>query len=714
MALRMQSNSMNAPRSLLFALSACLAVTDPARAEPKDLIALQEIVVTAQRRAQSVQDVPISISAYSAEMLEDLNAIRSDRLFTLVPGVSTLSYGMLGSSSVSIRGVGSLLVNQGVEQNVSIYVDDVVIGTSQAYDTSLFDVERVEVLRGPQGTLYGKNSVGGAFKFITRQPDDVPSLSVDGAYGNHHLYQGRGVMNIPVNDKVAWRLALSMQGRDPVVPNTTPGAPDLQDEDSRGARLQTRILASENTTVGLAFDWTRDHQTGLATGPFDSALDRETSVNQENAEDREILGAAITVNHEMGAWGLTSITAWREMDYTLFGDGDSTALSLAESGQSTKFSQVSQEVRLTSPVDSALSWVFGAFYYRDSTDATNDVTFLDAGPAFFLPYGYGERSLADIETQTAALFADATWKITQRFALSAGLRYTHDAKDISYEHTSNYPEFGGVLAPVSAQTASRNDDMYSPRLVGTLDWTDDVMTYASVTRGTKGGGFNALFVPAGDTLPIGPETAWNYEVGLKSRMRDGAFGFNASLFHFDWRNQQVNVLIPGSFGLTTRRNAGQSRSSGGELDIVMRPVSWGSVSLGYAYNDAHFVSYRDAPTGDLSGNDMPNTSRHHVVAQVQANRSLGNDLALVFATSYIYKSEQFLDTENTLRQPGFDLVNTRLGIESARWGASLFVENLFDEAYRTSAFIDFLGQPSATINNPRTYGLRLYYRGDAR
>lgn len=667
---------------------------------------LEEIVVTAQRRSESAQDVPISIVAFSSEMIENIGALRNEAIFNATPGVSFTTNGSLGSPIVMVRGIGSVMTLQGVEPAVALYVDDIVIGSTQAFNTSLLDVDRVEVLRGPQGTLYGKNTMGGAIRFFSRLPADEDSLELVGAYGSYDLYDLRAIGNAVLSPQVMLRASVTAQGHEGFADNDA--GPDAQTQDTLGARLQSKLLLSERATLNLSVDWSRDNQLSYTRAPFATATQRDISEDDPARERRRLWGTSANLDYDFDGATLTSITAYRKLRYRTRGDSDHSAAALATDFSANRFSQFSQELRLVSDDKNALSWVLGGYYYHDKTNTTSDVTLLGFGPAFGLPFGYREGSTARLTSDTLAAFADATYQLSEILEFTAGLRYTYDRKKVDYTHQSADPFICGIFAPCRTVEDRSTDNMLTPRAVLTANWSDDFMTYASVSRGMKGGGFNIIFVPAVlNDLAFAKEKAWNYEVGFKSQLLDNRVRLNASAYRFDWENQQVEVTLPSGVE-KLRTNAPRSRSTGAEVELTVHPTDPLELSLSYAYTDAEFRRF--SPTSlavALSGNRQPYVSRHNLIAAATYNQPLSDDLSLVVYGSYNYKSGRFLDPENVLFQPKTGIVDARVGIEGDGWGVSLFANNLFDKTYRVSAAYDFFGSPQASLNDPRTYGLRV-------
>lgn len=691
-------------------------------------VVIEEILVTAQRRTERLQDVPMTVNVVSATDLEKSGVARTADALSLVPGLTFETFGTTNQSNIFLRGVGTSLTDGGVETSVAMYVDDVYIGAQQAFNVALFDAERVEVLRGPQGTLYGKNALGGALKFYSVPPQADLSGKLEAAFGNYDYRQLRGTLNVPLADgRIRTRLTGTWEERDGVVENRWPGGPDQATTDSLGLRGQAAFDASDALTVTLSADWGRDKPT-IQVGDPDTIL-RDRFVMEPNVpvEDRDVAGGSVNAVYTAGNYSLTSISAYRTMTIDTVPTGD-LANTAFTTEQDIDFDQISQELRLSSADDRRMQWTVGAFYYQD--ESTYDVPFnlLGLAGVFGYPEGYEERSRATLDSETVALLGDVTVALYDRWHVSVGARFSHERRSLSYAHNStvsdpDFQEFiDGLFGPDSGLTpdlfrfaplqdrAERiSDDDVSPRLVLSYQPLPGLHFYSSVAKGYKSGSFNTLFVAGDSQFAFAPEEAWSYELGMKSAWFDDRLGFDLAAYHTDWKDQQVRSFVPAgpAFQLLIT-NAASSTSQGIDLTLSAAATQDLRLGLSYSYIDATFESFTTSPAGDLTGNRLPFVPRHSAVATVDFSHAIGANLLLDLHADFSYRTDAYADDVN---DPLFELesrgvANASAGIGSGNWEVRLWGRNLFDEKYSTSGSQGILG-PRITIGEPRTYGLRL-------
>lgn len=686
---------------------------------------LEEVIVTAQRRDQNLQDVPIAVNVLSQSTLEDTGVGDISEVFNLLAGIDLETFGTTNQSNIFIRGVGTSLVDGGVEHSVSFYVDDVYQGAQQAFNTSLYDLESVEVLRGPQGTLYGKNSLGGAIKLTTVKPSNERSLKGEFSYGNKDYHEFRAVANMPIiEDKLMTRITGVYKQRDGIINNTA--GTDLGSLDGWGLRGQFRIIPSDNVTMDLAVDFAHDEPT-IGEGVFPDTVDsREATFIDQIVEDRDIWGISSNIEVDLSSVKITSISAYRGWKIDTIPVGDLVNAEFTTE-QDIEFDQFSQEVRVASAEDKPLQWLVGGYFYYDSMDMVVPFDMISLAAVFGYPANYNETSFADLETTTLAAFADISYDWSERLTTSVGLRYTHEEKSMSYTHSSNvsdadfqthinafFPGFG--LTPADfrfAQLFSADVDEdysdFSPRFVGSYRWSDNLMTYASVSRGFKSGGFNALFAQSPAQLAFDSESAWNYEVGFKSDWLEDRLRLNASVFYFDWKDIQTRSIFQGTGSLVIIiDNAPEAESKGFDIELASKLTANLDATLSYSYIDAEFGTFTNSPNGDITGNSMPFISDHNVNASLTYRRPVSSNLTAMFRLDYIYKSDNFVDIDN---DPQFavgdrSLVDVRAGIEGKNWEISLWAKNLFDKEYHTFAEPSFTFN-AARIGEPRTFGVRV-------
>lgn len=621
-----------------------------------------EIIVTARRRTEGLQDIPIAVTVVSGEQIDNTGAFNVGRLQQLTPTLQFYSSNPR-NTSVNIRGLGSPfgLTNDGIEQGVGIYVDDVYYSRVASATFDFLDVARIETLRGPQGTLYGKNTTAGAINITTRQPTFDFEARAEVTVGNLEFKQAKAAISGPITDTLAARLAVSATSRRGTIFNVTSDR-YINEQDNLGARFQLLFQPSDSFEVTLAADYNRQRpeccaqifvRTGAtqrplnrqyaaltaaqnyavpSTNPFDRLTDVDASLNAGN----EIGGLALRANWELGPGTLTSVTAYRYWDWLPENDRDFTGLPITtESNNPSQQKQYTQEIRYSVDGD-RFDYVVGAFAYRQTirtqglqvqgsaasrwllnpTNAlANDPTVLD---------GLTANNDIRLDNDSLALFGQLTWKISDAFSIQPGIRINYDSKDGLYDSVvtngagqlvtfaSTDPRIvaqRGVLAPQRFE-ATFSDWNLSYDLTASYEISDDVRVYATYARSFKSGGVNLNGVPADasgapilSAATVRPEEVDHFEVGLKTQFADRRVTFNLTGFWTDVSDYQA-VVTNGQLGVLRGylANADAVRVRGFELDSAWRVSDRFNLYARGAWTDAEYKSFADAPCPpELSG-----------------------------------------------------------------------------------------------------------------
>lgn len=668
-------------------------------------VRLEEVTVTAQRREESAQDVPVSIKVFSDQNMEERGVRRTTDLLEATPNMNFTSFQSgLSGGSVSMRGI-SAVAGQVVEDGMGFYVDDIFVGTQRALNIDLLDLEQVEILRGPQGTLYGRNALGGAIHFRSKQPSAERSGTLNIEYGNYDFRKVRASVNLPlVPDLALSRFALTYTERDGTVKNLFDGR-RINDLENLGGRGQLRFLPTDTLDISLSGDYSHDDATRSAFGPFDDVVHQRVNIFKPATEQRDLYGFSGKLIASQPRFTLTAITGVRGASAKAAASDFIPVNNLLQ-GYDSQQQQVSQELRVHSPAGNRLRWVGGFFYYHEERDE-QFVLGLPMGSPAGLPPGYRETSDTDIETNSYAVFADATATLLEQLEVTLGVRFSYDDRSLAYRH-GNSLGIPGAFVP--AQTAKRqavfND--WSPRFVASYHWTRQFLTYASISHGYKAGAFN-FFLVGDSQFKFDSESGWNYEVGAKWTLFDERMIFNVAAFYFDWQDPQAIVF---NGFVTTTGNADSARSFGGDCELIVRPLTGLELAVEGGYADATFLDYKNfAPGKDATGNRVPFTSKFSANAAVQYRRPLTSWMGFMVRWDVAYKSSSFYDVANTIKEPDYVLVNVRLGLESERWDLFVFARNLLDEGYRTMGFFfPTTMSPVGVPGDPRTYGVEVRVR----
>ncbi|MBX7482148.1 TonB-dependent receptor [Qipengyuania qiaonensis] len=620
------------------------------------------IVVTARRRQESSQDVPIAVSVVGGEHIDATGSFNVGRLQQLTPTLQFYSSNPR-NTAVNIRGIGVPfgLTNDGIEQGVGIYVDDVYYSRVASATFDFLDVAQIEVLRGPQGTLYGKNTTAGAINITTRQPTFTPEGSVEMSLGNLDFRQVKAALSGPLSDTVAARLALSYTDRAGTLFNAATGE-DINEQNNFGARGQLLWEPSDAFDVTLALDWSRQNPLCCGTvyvgtgatqrplerqfaalaavqgyavpsaDPFDRIADLDAPLSAVN----ELGGAALKVNWQLGPGTLTSITAWRFWDWLPANDRDFLGLPITTLSQNpSRQDQWTQEFRYSADLGQ-VDFVLGAFgYYQEirtqgsqaqgpaaSRWLINPANPLSGDPS--LLNGLTATNDIRLDNVSAALFGQLSWRVTDRLTLQPGIRVNYDRKDGLYASVvtngngqpvtfaSIDPRIvaqRAVLAPQSFETTF-SDWNLSYDFTASYALAPDILAYATYAKSFKSGGINLNGVPSdaqGNPIlaaaNVAPESVDHFEAGIKAQFLDRRLTANLAAFRTEIEDYQA-LVTNGQLGVLRGylANAEKVRSQGIELDLSWRPSARFNLYFNGAYTDAEYASFTDAPCPpELSG-----------------------------------------------------------------------------------------------------------------
>jgi iron complex outermembrane receptor protein len=708
--------------------SAAFCAAAPAWAQesqaPAEQAQDQDIVVTATRRATSLQNVPISISALTGETIQEAGIGRIEDFSTQLPNVY-ITPRELRTAGISIRGIAADLNNPGLDQSVGVYVDGVYMGRAATLNTSLFDLERIEVLRGPQGTLYGRNTIAGAMNIITRLPGE-DRLDAEASYGNYDAIRANMAGSVTLSPGTAWASAgVSIDRRDGYYLNTATDT-RLDDADSLSGRVALRLKpGGGGIEIVLRADASRDRthsgaydvlNNGAFTGaPFADADPNDRIVAQDvnTSQDRDIWGVSAQIDAPVAGGTLTSITAYRTYEWHNIQDNDYSVLSLLATGIDEDQTQFSQEVRFVSPSGGRFDYVAGLYYFRQTLDTLSTVI---VGPDLGIyPTPEIAAISADVTTDSYAAFGRASYAFTDQFTLSLGARYTIEDKSLVFSQTGDPFE---VIAPTIPQrTIDRRDENFSPS--ATLEWrpAERILAYATVAAGFKSGGFNVFSVTATDDAEYRPEKVVSYEIGIRTELLDRRIRLNAAFFYMDYTNLQQNQLITSGGGIARYQtsNAAEAHSAGFEMDIAARLGSRLEATASYGYSNAEFDAYPDAtPAGaDYTGNRLAFAPRHSASAALEWSPDLTAGLRLYTRGEIAYRSRIYFGSDNRFSDDGLALLNARIGIgpASGAWRATLWGRNLTDATYAINQAAGAVvpDQTIQALGAPRTYGVELRF-----
>ena len=668
----------------LFAPSLALAETPPDIAAPPDgeteqsqdrpyVADLGDIVVTARRRDERAQDVPIALTVVNEELLDRTGAYNIAQVTQLAPSVQLLSSNPR-NTAITIRGLGASygLANDGLEQGVGIYVDQVYYGRPATATLDFVDLDRIEILRGPQGTLFGKNTTAGALNITTRDASFTPEGQAELSIGDYGFLQGKATISGPIlDDRVAARFSVVSTRRDGVLHNVTTGT-DQNSQNSISLRGQLLFEPTDRLRVRLYADyadltpecctqvfvrvgetlkpagqqfWALADGRGYSpasTDPYDRLADVDAGIQADQIHR----GVSAIVDYDFGFATFTSVSAWRAWDWGPQNDRDYTSLDIVRQSANPSWQdQWSQEFRLSSNGANRIDWTVGLYAFHQAVE-THGVTEYGADAAYWLTAAGTPDALLDgytvfndsrIETDSYAVFGQLTWHITDRLHLTPGLRFTSEEKAGWYIATVEgglettdatlISRRNGVARP-QAYDASLSDEDLSGQVALSYEITPDILAYGSFARGYKSGGINMAGIP---NLPNGqpaltnavvePETVTTYELGLKTQFFDRRVTANLAAYRTDIEDYQANVVDTGPGALRGYlANVEKVEIQGVEIDAFARPNRYVDLYANVAWTDATYADFTNGPCPlerigtttlacDLSGEDLPGVSR---------------------------------------------------------------------------------------------------------
>lgn len=705
-------------KSMTLAAASVLALGVAAPALASDVI-----VVTAQKREQSIIDVPAAVSAVSAEQLQNAGVARLDDLASSFPNVYINTDNSLRTTTITIRGISSNPNNPGVDQGVGVFVDGVYQSRPTTINTNVYDLERVEVIRGPQGALYGKNTIAGAINMISKLPGDATSVEGAVNLGNFDALALFGAADIVLNDAVKARFSVSSQRRDGFTENLVTGS-DLDDVDELSGRFAIVLQPAESLQLIWRGDMAENRTNmgssevlanGVLSGtPLADAApdDRIVANDHDTVQDRDLWGTSLQADLTLGAGVLTSLTAYRNYQWLNAADNDFTALNQLRSGIREDQEQVSQELRFASNLGERFDYLFGGYFLNEKLDTVSNAVI---GPDLGVyPTETPIDIFANLETTSYALFAQGGYRFNDQFGLSAAIRWSKDEKEVT--HSSSGDPFSILLPTSPERSISREDSEWTPS--ASLNWTpnDNALVYASYSRGYKSGGYNAFSITPTDDAEYAPEFVNSYEIGAKSSFADGAVYVAAAAFLLDYKDLQVNQLINvGGVPTFTTSNAAKAESWGIELEGSWRPVDQLDLGVSYGYLNGEFDDFQNATSGgdDYSGNRLPEAPKHTLSVNGDFRQPLSGAIDFVGHADMTYRSALFFDASNNpdFVQDGVALVNLRAGLAASddSWSIVMWARNLTDETYAVSRSggVIIPGQQIQSLGAPRTWGVEL-------
>jgi iron complex outermembrane receptor protein len=703
---------------------------------------LEEVIVTARKKEESLQDIPIAVTAFTGNQLRILGANESGDVALYTPNFTWNTEFGRASPQPFLRGVGSNGFMPNNVNPIAVYSDHVLIGPNVAQGFAAFDIDRVEVLKGPQGTLYGRNSTGGLINFISVQPTIGDGTSGHGQVeaGSFDTFNTELAVEADLSDTVAARLSLASNRNTGLFDNENLGGNSGKTDDIAG-RLQVLIEPSDRTSIllnghfGLSDpDVAPFKAVGTICPPGVTVPNLDDCVAGGGADSTDLFtvnqgptfegvdtsGVFVKIEHDFGNnLTLNSITAYDTAKLKRLDDVDDLGVFQENDRFWDDFKTFSQELRLSGSADK-IDWHVGAYYYNEEYDGEFIADFVSGSVG----------NIKEIDTESVSVFGQVEYDLSDRLGVSAGLRYTYESKDVDYFAFFGTGDIGTQVYDNLAQTgvtyfesaSASNSETFnnvSGRL--SLDYAvgEDLLVYASYSRGFKAGDVNGLAFSttqselAAQSTVTDPEVLDAFEIGFKGTFADGAVRLNGALFYYDYQDQQQSVLLPvPGFALpvpvTSFQNASESQIPGAELELTWEPAQEWLVIASVGWVDAEYDDFVQSDTNDFSGNRIPLTPEVEATVLVSKDFPMNNGGYFSVQANGRYQSDNFFQPTN---EPGLsEDAQTVFGLRAAYmspddvWEFALNAKNITDKSYFVAGFnFDVPGVNSLHLktNTPR-------------
>ncbi|KRA60156.1 TonB-dependent receptor [Caulobacter sp. Root655] len=744
---------------VLAGVASAAMVAAAGQAMAQEATALEEIVVTAQKRSENLQDVPVSVTAFTADQLKNQRVGDVLALSGLSPGLQIKTDDNAANPRIFIRGIGVNDFNPSTASAVGVYLDGVYVASPMAQMAGFYDLQQVEVLRGPQGTLYGRNTTGGAINVTTKKPSNTPGADLAVDYGRFNSLNVQGGFGGPLGgDDLSFRISGLYDKSDGYTLNRLTGNKG-NDADRKAVRGALRFTPDDKLTVDVSVNYSKSSGGSILTynrsliaqtpeaastalpdptfGYFFCKPDYYTSGQCTNAlgyantsnnkyegdyrfEGKDIVklfGATTSISYDFGGVTLYSVTGYQSAKRDDLEETDANPISIFGARYIAKQDTTSQELRLQSNGTTALRWVAGVYAARDNLDNDSHYDVLDVlrVPTPENPTGMDPAGSIGVfgwplhqKTTSYAAFGQADYDLNDRLTLTAGLRWSQDEKTFHYVSDVDYG-----LVTLFTLDDSKIFSSVSGRLGLQYKLSEDANLYATYNRGTKSGGFfSGQTTDRADIGPYKDETVNAYEVGAKSEFLDRRLRVNVSAFYYDYKDLQVYTVIQRN-GLPVQlfTNASAARVYGGEAEIEARPMKGLSLTLGASLLSAEYKDFQSVGN-DYSGNTLPSAPKTSLNGAARYEHPLPTG-DMVSQIDFTYRGKVYYDTANTerLSDKARAFVNGQVGwrLADGRYELGLWGKNLFDTTNISDITpIAAFGFDVFSMGPPRTYGV--YFR----
>ncbi|MFZ5813276.1 MAG: TonB-dependent receptor [Thermodesulfobacteriota bacterium] len=647
---------------------------------------MEQITVTAEKIEEKAQDVPASVTVYTEDQITNYGVDDTEKLFQKTPNIHMVKSGPKASlgNFGSMRGISFM---HGTSPSFGFYVDDVYYSN---FDVSLFDVERIEVLKGPQGTLYGRNAESGVVNIVTKKPSNEWTTSIKAGTGTYGARDVSATLGGPIiSDTLAFRFSGRYSGSEGFFYNTAKDQRNADRSDDFDGRLTLHLTPQSDWNVLLNMEF-QDYFDNYAEfrkldGIYDNPHD--VSLSSNGLAQKQAGGGSLRLEKSFDDVKLVSVSAIRMENTRMENDGDFTSSDISMKYSTKEYSLFSQEVRLSSDHDRPFQWLLGAYAFYEDDDLSTWMVRHTKPLGSFVQDG-------DTTTNGMAGFARMSYTFWEKLTLTAGLRYDFEHKDYDYAWQ------GGSFLDIDDQAGSTNKtfEAWLPKFSVDYKFTPDVMAYASVSRGFKSGGFNLKSDPG---KPYDAEYTLNYETGLKTQWFGNRLQANLSVFYIDWDNQQVEIASYPNFTIV---NAAKSTSKGFEIDLRAWPITGLECVGGFGYTFSTFDEFTDDGVS-YAGKRNPNIPLY--TGYLGATYRFQNGFFV--NADYNLTGDYVFDLTNSIDQQAYHIINAKVGFARDKFEISIWGKNLLNSVYVTRAFLNGT-QWYGRAGDPLTFGIDVSYK----
>ncbi len=655
---------------------------------------IDEVIVRATKINQLVHNTPISASVLNKNTIETMHINNIEDMNSRIPNLFIPEHGSRLTSPIYIRGIGSRINSQAV----GLYVDNIPYFELGSFNFELYDISKIEVLRGPQGTLYGRNTMGGLIYMYSSELIDNENVSLRTDYGNYNRIKSVLHYNKPVGKKLIFALDGAYTHSDGFFTNTFLNT-SADSYNTYSGRMKVQYAPSSKFKINFSVNYEKNLENGYPYAVYDTTTQKASDINynQLSTYHRDLLSSGLNINYKTSAFILNSATSFQFLADTQRIDQDFTAKDLFFVNQVRKHNTFVQEFTVKSIPVSKIKWVAGLFGFSQLKNKDVKVNYgEDAVAAYHLPGAMTLYKTYDQPVQGAAAYGQITIPF-YKFQFSAGIRGDYEKDNMIYNYER---ELNSNLTQIQDVDTFNTYYQILPKISVLYEMNNTVNTYFSITKGYKAGGFNSTFERDED-ISFNPEYSYNYELGVKARAVNDKLSLNAAVFYIDWKDQQVYQPVPSGRGAMLK-NAGHSISKGVEFELNMKPVHNLQIWLNTGYNDVRYLDYVKDEETDYSGNIIPYIPEYTGNLGFSYKTDLGGSFfkSVFFVADYKQVGKFYWNDANTAYQDAYGLFNANISVNTSKhFEFGFFGKNLLNTDYN-SYYFEAVGNSYVQLGNP--------------